>query len=478
MANQASISPEQISPILAEMLKMTNNDDPIQRIENMKSTANNGDKNKQKEKEKTTPGLQVKNPPAASVNNGGQGQGQVNNAPEPDNVQEPAQREAVLQPEHRSSKAIERLHDTFDSLSDKVNKMMESMNNMAGQMKKVKEKQDFLEASWADPEFDYTYDQTLGGFTYTRGDESEEDSYVQPEPPSKKLKQDGDGAAASSSKSQATSSHVAPPKDPAVVLDDTDDFVEKEREPELLGDMRQQFQVEEKVGKPINSHLAKIIDHILSSGCAQNGFDGLSYSRPANIEFLQKVKVNTTLWSTLSKNARINDIKYQNIHESIILGMLPLIEVSNTCLNASLKKEPIENPGSLFKKLKDSVAVLADACHEIGLTRRRALKPNVKEQYRSLCGQKPEITTELFGDNLPSIAKDLGEMSKLAHRIGYDNRGGGFRGNRNFRRGFGNRGRGAPQSDFLGQRQNPQQYQRGRAPTRRSGFRGGRRGAA
>ena len=490
MAGQA-ISPENASPILAKMLKMTSDDAPVRREESKKSTVSNGDKPKQKEKrEKVTPGIPMKAPAAsAAIDNGKVGQAVMEARPENEPVL--VEREAGIapaaEPEHRSTQAIARINDTLDTLANKVQKMMESMNNMAGQMKVVKEKQDFLEASWEDPDFDYVYDRDQGGFRPSRTEESEEgeDGYEQLQPPAKRQKQDGDGAIASSSHGQVANGHVTPSQSQApqvIVVNDGDDSnSNQEGESQLLGSMRQQFQAEEKVGKPINSYLAKIIDGMLSCGCAQNGFDGMSYSRPANIEFLQKVKVNTTLWSTLSKNARINDIKYQNLHESVMLGMIPLIEVANTCLNADSKKETLTEPGHLFEKLRDSIAVMADVCHEIGLTRRRALKPNVKEQYRSLCGQKPQITTELFGDNLPSIAKDLGEMSKLAHRIGYNDRGGNRGGNRGYnRRGYGNRGRGAPHNDFLGQRQNSQPNQRGRgAPARRpGGFHRGRRGAA
>ena len=254
-------------------------------------------------------------------------------------------------------------------------------------------------------------------------------------------------------------------------------------ESDILGKMKKDFLLEEKIGAPINPGLAGIIDKFLSEGCDQGSIEGMKYARPANVEFMQKIKVNSSLWPTLNKTTKWNDVKYQQIHETIMLGMMPLIEVANTCLNTAMKKEQLTDAEGLFKKLSDSIAVLADACHEVGMTRKRALRPSMKEQYRSLCGQEVPITRELFGDNLPTAAKDLGEINKLANTITIDRGRGRSFGNRRGGRSYRGGGRGQGSSGYNqgynqgynAQRGTPQQ--RGRGNARRPGFPRARRGA-
>ena len=93
------------------------------------------------------------------------------------------------------------------------------------------------------------------------------------------------------------------------------------------------------------------------------------------------------------------------------------MEATNTCLLAAAKSEHLTNPAEVYKKLRDSMAIIADVCHEIGLIRRRALKSHVKEQYRALCGMKMPITTLLFGDDLPTQANEVGEEYKLSNNM-------------------------------------------------------------
>ena len=397
-------------------------------------------------------------------------------------------------------------------MSNTVKELAKSMGSVQRQVKTVKDKQDKYESGWEDPYQDeMSYD---GDSNYLDDDESigAGPSFVGSEPPNKRRKQDGGGGRAQpSTNAQATTSRAGngpitdqhdmgggqsfpasnaqPSTDSHDVNDvnvngnagnkhgEQDHDTNKNNDSVLLGSMKKKFQMEETIGAPINSGLAHILDTMLSKGCGQDSLQNMTYARPANVEYLQKVKIDQTLWTTLNKTARVNDIRYQNIHESIVLGMLPLIEVTNACFNTVEYKTPLPTTKELFDKLKDSVAVLAHTCHEIGMTRRRALRNNVKEQYRSLCGSSNEVTTELFGDNLPSVTKDLGEMNKLANILGKDR--GGFRGGNRFgyRRGGNRGGRGRGQDNFTPQ-QNSNGYRgRGGYGQRRSGFQRTRRGA-
>ena len=108
--------------------------------------------------------------------------------------------------------------------------------------------------------------------------------------------------------------------------------------------------------------------------------------------------------------------------------------------------------------------------------RRRALRPYMREQYRSLCNPSYDITTELFGDNLSGVAKDLGEVNKLTNTITIEKPAPRGRGSN--RRGRGGRW-GGGRGQFQGAQRGNQNSgnNRGRGSFRRPGFPRGRRGA-
>ena len=478
-----------VTPILESMNKLVRH---LPSHGNSAQTPQDGDESRKGEKRKATPGLLVKenggggrSPNMAARNAASSPRDGGENAD--GNVPTGNSKTAQQQVPGKSDESLKQIHDTLNNLTSVMKEFSKSMGSMERKIKTVKDKQDRLDAAWEDPELHSGY----GDYADSHRDDDVSDlGDLSIEPPKKKQKQDG-GNGESSSTPCASTSHMSKTKpitdkqhDDVAHRNGGGEVPSQPREKDnskLLGHMRKKFQQEEKIGSPVNSDLADIIDKLLSKGCAQDGFDDMNYDRPANIEYLQKIKVNQTLWTTLSKTARMNDVKYQSIHESLVLGMLPLIEVTNACFNNAHHETPLPTGEELFDKLKDSVAVLADTCHEIGMMRRWALKPQIKEQYRSLCGSKNEITTELFGDNLPSVAKDLGEMNKLAYNIGRDR--GGSRGNNNRygqRRG-GSRGggRGAHQEGY-NQYQGNQNNSRGRGNNygnRRAGFQKSRRGA-
>ena len=382
----------------------------------------------------------------------------------------PSGNEGPTQPRDPSTAmgSLKKINDTLDCLTDSITRLTASMGSVTSEMNSLKRKQDFLEASWQDPDFEYQYNAQQGGF-YQVSPEGTEEGEV-PEPSNKRSKQDGGETPASSSTSvqDACEQPITTQNNDAMpAINGGQNGVEPNTG--LLGKMKKKFQLEEKIGAPINSGLAKMVDILLSKGCASGSLDNMNYNRPANVEFMQKIKINPSLWSTFSKNTRTNDIKFQTLHESIVAGMIPLLEATNDCFNAAENGGQVD-PEKLVSTLTDSVAILADTCHQVGMMRRRVLRPIMKEQYRTLCNQDNAITTELFGDNLSTTAKDLGEINKLANTITFSNtysRGRGYQANRRGRGGYRGNGRGQP---FLynGPNNNSNQY-RGRGNTRRPG---------
>ena len=383
--------------------------------------------------------------------------------------------------EKESDTAMEtllKINSTLDAFGLSLKGLTGSMGNLSKEMTELKQKQDFLEASWQDPDFEYSYDPKQGSFQLSQPVVDLEDGELGQEPPSKKAKQDGEPTPSSSKASDQVTGNQPIASMSSDATPRHGGNLEKIPAEGLLGNMKRTFKMEENITTPINEGLAALIDEFLSRGCAPESLEKMKYPRPSNIEFLQRIKVNQSLWSTFSKNVRMNDVKFQSLHESVILGLTPVIEVANLCLEKSNAKETLVNIEEIFDKLKDSIAVLTDTCHKIGMMRKQALKPNMKEQYRTLCGQNVDITTELFGDNLSTAAKDLGEINKLANIITVPDRNFSRGRSSGYRRGRGNRGGRGGYQNFLYQGTGTTPPARGRgAPRRPGGFRGQKRGA-
>ena len=50
--------------------------------------------------------------------------------------------------------------------------------------------------------------------------------------------------------------------------------------------------------------------------------------------------------------------------------------------------------------------------------RRGLMKPELRDQFKKLCAETVPYTKELFGDDLPKLAKEIGETAKISNRFG------------------------------------------------------------
>ena len=159
-----------------------------------------------------------------------------------------------------------KMNDNLDTLAVSIKTLTNTMSTMSGELNILKRKQDFLEASWRDPDFEYSYDQSTGFFS---GPEQDLDEGELSEPPTKKRKEDGgtqqdagDIVSPSSSVSHGASDQpITLPENDATPSCGGNDA---DSELGLLKSMKNEFQNEEDIGAPIHPGLAKIVDGFLS----------------------------------------------------------------------------------------------------------------------------------------------------------------------------------------------------------------------
>jgi len=75
--------------------------------------------------------------------------------------------------------------------------------------------------------------------------------------------------------------------------------------------------------------------------------------------------------------------------------------------NDLISKPDMPSKGQIVNQLMDGVLLMANANIELNLGRREALKPELHTSYRYLCAPSNPVTTELFGDDLPKVVKDI-----------------------------------------------------------------------
>ena len=63
---------------------------------------------------------------------------------------------------------------------------------MSKELNTLKQKQEFLEASWNDPDFEFDYDPKQGGFAYRGKEKKREEGEITDEPPAKRTRKDGE----------------------------------------------------------------------------------------------------------------------------------------------------------------------------------------------------------------------------------------------------------------------------------------------
>ena len=91
-----------------------------------------------------------------------------------------------------------------------------------------------------------------------------------------------------------------------------------------------------------------------------------------------------------------------------------------------------EKLGQLVTYNADALALLGHANIELSYRRRDAIKPNLNNEYSSLCGSQVPITGLLFGDELQSQLNNIKATNKIGHtntaKSSYRNHSDGWRG--------------------------------------------------
>ena len=145
------------------------------------------------------------------------------------------------------------------------------------------------------------------------------------------------------------------------------------------------------------------------------------YNRPDNCERLNVPKVNPEILNKLKHVTRSADLRLANMQKILVKVGSAVAKSTDTLL--AMRADPEKTSASAFtEKLgklvthnADALALLGHVNIELSYRRLDAIKPNLNNEYSSLCGSQVPITGLLFGDELQSQLNNIKATNKIGH---------------------------------------------------------------
>ena len=224
-----------------------------------------------------------------------------------------------------------------------------------------------------------------------------------------------------------------------------------------------QLKTTDKTSPKVGNKLAEAVNAAMTVKSDKKCMEKMleRHARPENCNLLTVPRVNSEIWDVIPKNAHSNDRYIQDVQNAIVAGLVPIIQVGDQLAKG---KEPLD-PTKTLGLFSDSLSLLGYAFHSLSMKRRYDIRRFLNPRYQKICSSETALNAKLFGDNIMTRVKELGDPNKTPlgiYRHGYgrgrlnsrgpvatNHQGQGQLGNRNFPRGRGyprvprSRGRGS-----------------------------------
>lgn len=187
------------------------------------------------------------------------------------------------------------------------------------------------------------------------------------------------------------------------------------KDEDVLNDIAQDLNADERMDPAINEKLAGIFNNLLKSKLSEDKLKEKmdKYVRPSNMADLKIPRVNTLIWNQLSDTMKAQDRRAQK-SQGILMGS---INAGIKAANLAITKYAGDR--ELIKLLSDCVALALQHNHEVNQGRRVAMKKELHKDYAAICNApaKEDGNSEfLFGD-LSKVTKEITEANKLTKKV-------------------------------------------------------------
>ena len=208
----------------------------------------------------------------------------------------------------------------------------------------------------------------------------------------------------------------------------------------LLNKIAQDFQSDEQTDPKVSQKLADIVNKRWGSKLEEAKLKEklAKYNRPDNCERLTVPKVNPEIWHKLKHVTRSTDLRLANMQKVLVKVGSAVAKSTDTLLairadpEKSVELSLTEKLGKLVTYDADALALLGRVNIELSYRCRNVIKPNLNNEYSSLCGSQVPITGLLFGDELQSQLNNIKATNKIGHattaKSSYRNHSDGWKG--------------------------------------------------
>ena len=208
----------------------------------------------------------------------------------------------------------------------------------------------------------------------------------------------------------------------------------------LLNEIAQDFESDEQTDPKVAQKLADIVNKRWGSKLEEAKLKEklAKYNRPDNCEKLTVPKVNPEIRNKLKHGTKSADLRLANMQKVLVKVGSAVAKATDTLL--AIRADPektsalalTEKLGKLVTYNADALALLGHVNIELSYRRRDAIKPNLNDEYSSLCGSQVPITGLLFGDELHSQLNNIKATNKIGHtttaKPSYRNHSDGWKG--------------------------------------------------
>ena len=240
------------------------------------------------------------------------------------------------------------------------------------------------------------------------------------------------------------------------------------------------YNVADTVGADVDQQLATIVTNLAKNRLPEEKLKEklATYVRPGNCEALTVTRVN----GEISAATKSRDLKAQRGQNATVQAMVAITTAADNLVVGTRSGETLsqEKMAVTLTGLVDALALLNYANQDVNQRRREDHRGDLNQAYKGISNSDTDGSAWLYGDDLPSRIKAIGETNRVSSRVGSQPTFSGY--GRATTRGWGNvagrfqpffthkprwMGRGGFRGAFLGPDYRPNS--RGRSFQRRGG---------
>ena len=182
------------------------------------------------------------------------------------------------------------------------------------------------------------------------------------------------------------------------------------------------YNVADTVGADVDQQLATIVTNLAKNRLPEEKLKEklATYVRPGNCEALTVTRVNGEIWEKLSAATKSRDLKAQRGQNATVQAMVAITTAADNLVVGTRSGETLsqEKMAVTLTGLVDALALLNYANQDVNQRRREDHRGDLNQAYKGISNSDTDGSAWLYGDDLPSRIKAIGETNRVSSRVG------------------------------------------------------------